>query len=378
MRDHRTDVGVDRPRTESEESTAGAVAMSIVRRAASWLGTSRWPPAVLAGVWIVWSIVLGTGAKQRVLGLSSDTSEPVEHVVTFLILGALVMMVTRRRAVVVFVILVAAGLVGELIQLAIAGRTFSLADLGMDAIGAAVGIALARGAPPWARIATYALAISLVAVTPVALTDSETPPVTTFPEDCSPPPAANSREPEVVLGLDGLEADDLPRTIGQPSVAQIRRRLLVTNELTVETWFETSDLSQDGPARVLTISKGSATSLVNVHVGVTDDGISIRLRNSCDIFNWIQIDDVLTADRPHHVVFTWSAGRISTWVDGTRVSRVEVPWGDFDRWNGNYRTVIGGEFGGGRAFSGTIYSVTMWDGALSDEEIVRRAALVPG
>jgi hypothetical protein len=116
---------------------------------------------------------------------------------------------------------------------------------------------------------------------------------------------------------------------------------------------------------------------MNLHVGVTDDGVSIRLRNSCNIFNWIQIDGVLSADRPHHVLFTWAGGLISTWVDGVLVGRHELPWGDFQRWNVNYETVIGSEFGGERAFDGTIYSVTMWDGRLSDDEIVRRSTLVP-
>lgn len=351
---------------------------ALVRRIAGVIGDSRRVSAALAIAWVVWSIVLGTGEKQRVIGLTPDASEPVEHVVTFLVLGALVMMTVRRRPLVIFVALVAAGFVGELIQLGVAGRTYSLYDLGMDAIGAALGVVTARRSVPWTRIATYVLTVALIAITPVVLTDSETPPVTTFPEDCAPPPPVSDREPEIILEVDDLADAELPRFVDRPQVNQIRHRLMATDELTVETWFETSNLSQDGPARVFTISRGSTTTRMNLHVGVTDDGVSIRLRTSCNIFNWVQIDDVLQADRPHHVLFTWTGGRISTWIDGVLVGRDELPWGDFQRWNVNYETVIGAEVDGGRAFDGTIYSVTMWDGALSDDEIVRRSTVVPG
>lgn len=348
------------------------------RRVVRLLGETRWVPAVLTIVWAGWVIVLGTGDKQRVIGISRDASEPVEHAVAFLVLGALVMMTVRRRPLVVFVALVAAGFVGEFIQLGVADRTFSLDDLGMDAIGAALGVIAARRSVPWTRTVTYVITAALIASTPVVLTDSETPPVTIFPEDCEPAPPVSDHDPEIILEVDGLENAELPQVVDRPQVNQIRHRLMQTDELTVETWFETSNLSQGGPARVFTISRGPWTRRMNLHVGVTDDGVSIRLRNSCNIFNWVQVDDVLDADRPHHVLFTWAGGLISTWVDGVLVGRDELPWGDFERWNVNYETVIGAEFGGGQAFDGTIYSVTMWDGRLSDDEIVRRSTLVPG
>jgi hypothetical protein len=343
----------------------------------AWSGATRVLPAALTAVWIIWSLVLGTGDKQRVIGMTSDASEPVEHVVTFLVLGALVMMTVRRSPLVVFVALFAAGFVGELIQLGVAGRTFSLVDLGMDAIGAALGVVVARRSMPWTRIVTYVITVVLIASTPLVLTDSETAPVTVFPEDCATPPPRSDRDPEIILQVDDLEDAELPRVVDRPQVNQIRHRLMATDELTVETWFETSNLSQEGPARIFTISRGSAITRMNLHIGVTDDGVSVRLRNSCNIFNWVQIDDVLQADRPHHVLFTWAGGVISTWVDGVLVGRDDVPWGDFQRWNTNYDTVIGAESYGGRAFDGTIYSVTMWDGALSDDDIVRRSTLVP-
>jgi VanZ family protein len=368
----------DTPGDMERTTVGGGRAGGPMSRISGFVGESRWVSAALTAAWVVWSIVLGTGDKQRVVGLPPDASEPVEHVVTFLVLGALVMMTVRRRPVVVFVALVAAGLIGELIQLGVAGRTFSLGDLGMDAIGAGLGVVASRRSIPWTRIATYGITVALIVSTPVVLTDSETPPITVFAEDCTSAPPPSDRDPEIILEVDELEDAELPRVVDRPRVNQIRHRLMQTDELTVETWFETSDLSQHGPARVFTISRGPTTTRMNLHVGVSDDDVSIRLRNSCDIFNWIQIDDVLEVDRPHHVVFTWAGGLLSTWVDGVVVGRDELPWGDFDRWNVNYATVIGAEFGGGRAFDGTIYSVTMWDGALSDDEIVRRSTLVPG
>ena len=347
------------------------------RGLAGFLGDSRSVPAALTIVWVGWSIVLGTGEKQRVTGLGTDASEPVQHVVTFLVLGALVMMTVRRRPFMVFVALVAAGFLGEFVQLGVAERTYGLEDVGMNTIGAALGVIAARRSVPWTRIVTYVITVSLIAISPLVLVDGEPAPVTAFPEDCRPPPPPSDHAPEIILEVDDLEDVELPHRVDRPRMNQIRHRLMQSDELTVETWFETSNLSQDRSTPVVTMSRGPWTTRMNLHVGVIDDGLTIRLRNSCNIFNLVQVDDVLHADRPHHVLFTWAGGLLSTWVDGVLVGRQEVPWGDFERWNQNYETVIGAEFGGERAFDGTIYSVTMWDGALSDDEIMRRATAVP-
>ncbi|MEX0906775.1 MAG: hypothetical protein WD054_00485, partial [Gemmatimonadota bacterium] len=47
----------------------------------------------------------------------------------------------------------------QLIQVGVAGRRYSLDDLGLDAIGAALGVVAARRSVPWMRITTYVITI---------------------------------------------------------------------------------------------------------------------------------------------------------------------------------------------------------------------------
>ena len=322
-------------------------------------------------------LFLGLDERRRVVGLGDDDSDPVQHFIAFAVLGALVTIAVRWNPVVLFVTLVAAGVLGEIIQLTTADRRFAIGDITMDAIGAAVGIgAVVVLSRSFVEVSVFVATAGLIIATPFVLTVIDVP-MTAHPEDCRDVPASALTAPEVILEAQNLSAVEFPHRITKPSVADLRQRILATNELAVEVWFETSDLSQTGPVRVFTISTGTRSDEVNVHVGIEGDDLSVRLRTSCDIFNSVIVDDVVRADRPQHVLVTWSAGSITSWANGTKVSQVTPGWGDFVRWDANHQIIVGDEVGGGRRFDGTVYSVTMWDAALSVAEIEARAARFP-
>lgn len=329
-----------------------------------------------AAVWAGWMLRVGTVERQRVVGLAEGWAQPVQHFVTFAVLGALVMMAVGARPRLIFGLLVLAGLIGEFVQLATPDRTFSLLDVLPDAIGAAVGVtfAVAMRGRRGVALGAVATAVVLMVATPSLLEEVKFE----FEDaECFDTPPAWPGDPQVILQADDLGDATLPVWITDPPVASVREAVAATDEFSLEAWFETSNLDQDGPARVFTISEGTVPDQVNVHLGVEGDGLSVRLRTSCELFRSVKIPDVLSADEPQHVVVTWSAGELVTYLDAVEVSRVELPWGKLDAWDPTYRALVGNEVGGERPFEGEVFSVTMWDAALSPDEIAQRWQLGP-
>jgi hypothetical protein len=334
-------------------------------------------PAIAALAWSVWMFWLGTDDRRQVVGLPSTASEAVQHVVAFAVLGALVMATERTRPWAVFSVLALAGVLAELVQLAVPSRTFSVVDMLFSAAGAAIGVAFARGSGWRSTMATASIAVLVVASAPVALRVSEPEPDTSFAADCFPAPPLAPGPPEVVLaqdfasssGTDGGAAIE----IEEPTAAELRDQVVATGELTASVEFSTTNLDQTGPVRLFTISDGIMTDEVNFHVGLEHDDLSIRLRTSCELFNWVIVPDVVRVDTVQRVDVTWGAGTLEVWVDAVKVLSTSLPWGDLERWDPTYRILVGDEVGGGRQFDGTVYSVTMWDQALDEQSLLGAA-----
>lgn len=129
----------------------------------------RWIAALGALLWAVWILRLGLDDRRNVIGLSGTTSEAIQHIVAFAILGALVMATARRRPWLVFVLVAFAGVLGEFAQLAASDRTFSVGDMVFSAIGAALGVAVVRRSGWYTTTAIVSLAGLLIALTPHVL-----------------------------------------------------------------------------------------------------------------------------------------------------------------------------------------------------------------
>ncbi len=337
---------------------------------------SRWVSAFAALVWASWILYLGTDDRRRVIGFSGASSEAIQHIVAFAVLGALLMLTVRRRPWLVFGVTAAAGVIGEFAQLATPDRTFSATDMVFSVAGAAIGVAVVGPNGRVSVLAVMSIAALLIAFAPLALELSVVGVDTSFPDECSAPPAPVEGPPEIVLGAHFTPGggDRFPISIDEPTSAVLREQLIATDEFSLAVEFSTTALDQEGPARLLTISNGAGTHQVNLHLGVERDGISVRLRTSCDIFNSIVVPDVVTSGVRHRVVVTWGAGSLDVWIDAARVESAALPWGDLDRWDPTYPITVGDEVGGGRRFEGSVYAVTMWDRRLDDDAVVDATA----
>ena len=341
-----------------------------------------WPVRLLlalsAVAWAGWMLHLATIDPQVVVGLPDGWSNWVQHMGAAAVLGVLVMMAVGSRPLVVFWALVFAGLFSEMIQLATANRSFSLVDLSADAVGVAlgVGVGVLAGGRRAVAFGAVATAVVLAVATPWLFEDAPSG-RSDGTAECSEAPPPWPQEPKEVLAAD-LAGRALPVLITDPSAASVAEAVARTDEFTLEAWFETSNLEQKGPARVFTISNGVARHQMNLNLGVDRDGLAVRLRTACERTEWLRIPDVLVADAPMHVVVTWSAGELVTFVDAVEVSRIELAWGELDAWDPTFDIRVGDEVGGLRSFVGEVFSVTMWDAALSADDIANRQQLMPG
>jgi hypothetical protein len=142
-----------------------------------------------------------------------------------------------------------------------------------------------------------------------------------------------------------------------------------SGEVTVEVWLAPSELPQEGPARILTVSEGAEPEEVNLHLGIEDRSVSFRVRTDCDFFNWTRTGDVLDEDVMHHVVASYRPGEVRIWVDGALATADRTPVGVTDDWDGTWHLYLGDEATADRPFLGTIRMAAVYDRVLSDAEV---------
>jgi len=150
-----------------------------------------------------------------------------------------------------------------------------------------------------------------------------------------------------------------------------------TGELTLEAWVRSGDLSQEGPARIATVSDGVERDQVNVHLGQETRALSVRLRATCGLFNWWTVPDVFTSEGALlHVALTFVDGVQRTYVRGELVlaERLEGSLGD---WDPDYPLVVGNDATMDRPFHGDVLLVAVYDRALSAAEVARNVSAGP-
>lgn len=144
-----------------------------------------------------------------------------------------------------------------------------------------------------------------------------------------------------------------------------------SGEITLEAWVKPANKTQDGPARIFTISKD--TSNRNVTLGQDKNKFDMRLRTTKTGPNGIPSlpskPDLAT--KLTHVVFSRDrSGNATLYLNG-RPSASKKIAGSFSNWDGSYYLSLGDETGGGRAWQGTLYLAAVYHRSLSAAEVAR-------
>ncbi len=153
-----------------------------------------------------------------------------------------------------------------------------------------------------------------------------------------------------------------------------------SSELTVEGWIKTSDITQNGTARMITCSIDAADRNFTLGQGwYANGGDRIEMRYRTDI----NPDNPLTVTSTHtergtltealtHVAFT----RNFSWEVFGYINNVSLPLtggafvdGDFTTWDDTYKFALGNEVSADRAWLGQFHVVAVYNRALTAEEI---------
>ncbi|MEM1119531.1 MAG: choice-of-anchor W domain-containing protein, partial [Bacteroidota bacterium] len=174
------------------------------------------------------------------------------------------------------------------------------------------------------------------------------------------------------IGDCGLTISDEATIQSAGAATKITDAIQASNAITIETWVKAANTTQDGPARIVTLSSGSSNR--NFTLGQEDDKYAFRLRTnhgSTDSNgNPTREEGSVYPEIIQHVVYTWdqSTATETIYVDGV-VAYTGTRNGNTSNWNDSYKLAIGNELSASRPWLGDIYMVAIYDKALSSTEV---------
>ncbi len=142
-----------------------------------------------------------------------------------------------------------------------------------------------------------------------------------------------------------------------------------SNEITMEAWVAAGNLTQSGPATLLSVAQ--ASNKRNFTLGQITSTWEGRLRTSSTNATGTGLTTPAGSATLNlaHVVYTrTSAGAVRMYVNGTQVSTATLT-GSFSAWVNNYKLGIGNEFGGGRPWIGDLHLMAVYSRALTGTEV---------
>jgi hypothetical protein len=149
-----------------------------------------------------------------------------------------------------------------------------------------------------------------------------------------------------------------------------------SNELTIEVWVKPGDTSQDGPARIVTLSQDPYSRNFTLGQGLwgsqASDLYDVRLRTTTTSDNGtpsLTTPAGLLTTELTHVVYTCGASGVARiYVDGVERASGTVG-GDFSNWDGGFRLALANELTGDRPWLGEFHLVAIFNRALSQAEV---------
>lgn len=147
--------------------------------------------------------------------------------------------------------------------------------------------------------------------------------------------------------------------------------ITATQEITLEAWVTPGNRSQNGPARIATLSSDVANR--NFTLGQAGDDYNVRLRTTTTGYNGVgksvSSQGGLLNTELTHVIYTREAdGDAFLYIDNNLVSS-ETIGGDFSNWDENYRLGLGNEFSGYRPWLGSLDLFAVYNQAFDATEV---------
>jgi hypothetical protein len=148
-----------------------------------------------------------------------------------------------------------------------------------------------------------------------------------------------------------------------------------SNAITVEAWISPANTTQNGPARVVTLSADPYARNFTLGQGVAfagGDRYDVRLRTTetsdSGIPSISTARGTLSAALTHVVYARDAAGNVQIYLDGLLITSDTVS-GTFSNWEDSFGLGLANELTGDRPWLGEFYLVAVFDRALSEAEV---------
>ena len=151
-----------------------------------------------------------------------------------------------------------------------------------------------------------------------------------------------------------------------------------SNELSIEALFTPGDIKQNGPVRIISFSQDAYKR--NFTLGQEYADLVLRLRTPRTGENGSSPEMKLcklAPAKPHHVIVTYSPGKLSCYLNGKSVLQSERVEGDFSNWLPMH-LLFGDEWNGGRRWSGKLQGIAIHARIIGAKEAAARHKLAMG
>ena len=193
-------------------------------------------------------------------------------------------------------------------------------------------------------------------------------------------------DPGNTLWVPGVLSLNQPTRLSSDGAAtKLSSTLMGTGELTLEAWITPANVTQNGPARIMTLSGGASTRDFTLGQGLwgsaATDSYNTRLRTTVTDLNGMPLIDTgggVAKAKLQHVVYTRSAdGTAKLWIDGQLELLTASP-GMLQNWDTSFQFALGNEIGTSRPWLGGFHLAAIYDRALTDGEVQQNFGVGPG
>ncbi len=154
------------------------------------------------------------------------------------------------------------------------------------------------------------------------------------------------------------------------AATKVNTALKVSNAVTIDAWVQPANTTQNGPARILTLSK--EPTLRNFTLGQEQASYDVRLRTTnTDTSGKPEVSSAagtLSANLTHVVYTRNASGTVTLYLNGVKKLQT-TRGGDFSNWDGTYRLGLGNELTGGRPWLGSFHRLAIYDRAFTATEV---------
>jgi len=181
----------------------------------------------------------------------------------------------------------------------------------------------------------------------------------------------------------GLDVQDPVTILATSSADKITNAVTASGAVTLEAWIRPANLTQNGPARIVSLSSGPLERNLTLGQGVYQDGgdrLEVRARSTSSNANGIPAlatprGSLTTALQ--HVAFTRSADGVARiYVNGAQQAEA-TGLGSLSNWDTAFELALANEVDGSRAWRGTLGLVAFYDRVLTNEELLQNLAAGP-